>query len=157
LTVLIRASLPAPLDGSAERSSVLESSPGFAGNAIAGDHHGPDAEFVQVVLDAGFAVAAVGGDGARTPPGAGDDSGDRGGELGCVGGVAAFDGVVEYDAVVVVDDLGLVAELDRPAQAALGDRAGVAVVQADPPDGPVRCDPGQPLSGLLGDPAGRGQ
>ena len=36
-----------------------------------------------------------------------------------VGGVAAFDAVVEHDAVVVVDDLGLVAELDRPAGRAL--------------------------------------
>jgi hypothetical protein len=49
---------------------------------------------VQVVLDAGFAVAAVGGDRARAARGPRDDPADRGGELGCVGGVAAFDGVI---------------------------------------------------------------
>jgi hypothetical protein len=46
--------------------------------------------------------------------------------------------VVEHDAVVVVHDLGLVAELDRLAEPALGDRASVTVVQADPPAGPVQ-------------------
>ena len=90
-------------------------------------------------------------------PGAADDPPDRGGELRGVGGVAALDGVVEHDAVVVVDDLGLVAELDRPAEPALGDRAGIAVVQADPPGRPVRGGAGQPLAGLRGDPPGRGE
>ena len=80
-----------------------------------------------------------------------------GASLGHVGGVAALDGVVEHDAVVVVEDLGLVAELHRPPETALGDRAGIAVVQADPPGGPVRSGAGQPLAGLLGDAAGRGQ
>jgi hypothetical protein len=63
--------------------------------------------------------------------------------------------VVEHDAVVVVGDLALVAELDRLAEAALGDRPGVAVVQADPPAGAVGGDAGEPLPGLRGDPAGR--
>jgi hypothetical protein len=130
---------------------------GLAGSAFAGDYHGPDAELVQVVLDARLAVAAIGGDGPRAPPGPADDPPDRRGELRRVGGVAALDGVVEHDAVVVVEDLGVVAELDRPPETALGDRAGIAVVQADPPGGPVRSGAGQPLAGLLGDAAGRGE
>jgi hypothetical protein len=80
---------------------------GLCRSGLAGDHDGAHAELVQVVLDAGLAVAAVGGDGARTTPGARDDPPDRGSELRCVGGVAAIDNVVEHDAVVVVDDLGL--------------------------------------------------
>jgi hypothetical protein len=44
-----------------------------------------------------------------------------------VHGLLLRSSVVEHDAVVVVD-LGLVAELDQPAEAAFGDRAGVAVV-----------------------------
>ena len=98
---------------------------GLAGSALARDDDGPHAEVVQVVLDARLAVAAVGGDGARAPAGAGDDPGDGGRELRGVGGVAALDGVVEHDAIVVVEDLGLVAELDRPPQPALRDRAGI--------------------------------
>ena len=77
--------------------------------------------------------------------------------MGRVGGVAALDGVVDDDAVVVVEDLGLVAELDWPPEPTLGDRAGVAVVQADPAGGAVRSGPGQPLAGLFGDPAGGGE
>jgi hypothetical protein len=71
-----------------------------------------------------------------------------------VGGVAALDGVVKHDAVVVVEDLGLVAELDRPAQPALRDRAGITVVQADQPGGAVRGRAREALAGLGGDPAG---
>jgi hypothetical protein len=62
--------------------------------------------------------------------------------------------VVEHDAVVVVHDLaydlGLVAELDRFAEPILGDRAGVGIVQADPPGRAVGRRPGQPLPGLRG-------
>jgi hypothetical protein len=65
--------------------------------------------------------------------------------------------VIDDNAVIVVGDLGLVAELDRFAQAALGDRARIAVVQTDPPSGAVGSDAGQPLPGLGGDLAGRGQ
>jgi hypothetical protein len=57
----------------------------------------------------------------------------------------------------VVHDLGLVPELDRFAQPAFGDRAGIRVVQAHPPSGAVRGDPGQALPGLSGDLPGRGQ
>jgi len=39
-----------------------------------------------------------------------------------VGGVALVHAVVEHDPVDVVDHLGLVAELDRLTEAALGDR-----------------------------------
>ena len=68
-----------------------------------------------------------------------------------IGRVAGLDGVVEHDAIVVVDDLGLVTELGRLAETALGDRAGVRVVQTDPPGGPVRGDTGQSMPGLRGD------
>ena len=50
-----------------------------------------------------------------------------------------------------------VAELDRPPEPTLGDRAGVRVVQADPAGGAVWSGPGQPLAGLFGDPAGGGE
>src|SRR5260221_1995065 len=63
-------------------------------------------------------------------------------------------GVVEDDPVVVVQDLRLVAELDRLAEAALGDRPGIAVVQAYPPGGSLGGGPGQPLAGLGRDLAG---
>jgi hypothetical protein len=101
----------------------------FAGAALAGDYHGADAELVQRVLHGGLAVAAVGGDGAWTPPGPGDDPTDSGREVRTIGRVAALDGVVEHDAVVVVDNLSLVAELHRPAQAALRNWTGFPVVQ----------------------------
>ncbi|GAA0902297.1 hypothetical protein Vau01_122960 [Virgisporangium aurantiacum] len=58
-------------------------------------------------LDAGFAVAAIGCDGARDAVGALVDAADSRFQLGCVGRVAFFDGVVEDGAVGVVDDLGL--------------------------------------------------
>jgi hypothetical protein len=44
--------------------------------------------------------------------------------------------MVDDDAVVVLGDLGFVAELDRLAEPALGDRPGVRLVQADPPGRP---------------------
>jgi hypothetical protein len=114
LRVLIRAlAAGAPLHGSAERPAAFVGLAGVAGSALAGDHNGAHAELVQLVLDLCFAVAPVGGDHARPAPGAADDSPDRGGELRCVGGVAAFDGVVEHNTIVVVDDLSLVAELNR--------------------------------------------
>src|SRR3954453_12173640 len=80
---------------------------------------------------------------------------DRWAQLWCVGGVAPLEGVVEHDSVVVVDDLGLVAELDRLAEAALRDRAGVAVVQGDPAGRPLRGGAGQAPAGLRRDPSGR--
>ena len=59
--------------------------------------------------------------------------------------------VIHDDAVVVVDDLALVTELDGFPEPALGDRAGIAVVQTDHPAGAVGGGPGDPLPGLLGD------
>ena len=121
----------APLDHLAERTSVLELAAGGAGFGLTRDGDAADAEFVQLTLDAGFAVAAVGGDRAWCAAGAAGDPFDRGGELGCVGGVTDLDSVIEDDAVGVVEDLGLVTELDRLAEPALADRAGIGVVQAD--------------------------
>jgi hypothetical protein len=41
--------------------------------------------------------------------------------------------VVEDDAVIVVGDLGLANELDWPVDAAIADRPGTGIVQADHP------------------------
>jgi hypothetical protein len=59
--------------------------------------------------------------------------------------------VIHDDAVVVVDNLALVTELDGFPQPALGDRPGIAVVQADHPGRAIGSPPGDPLPGLLGD------
>ena len=56
--------------------------------------------------------------------------------------------MVADDAVFVVDDLGLVAELDRFAEASLDDGAGVALVQADEATGRVGLAAGQAGPGL---------
>jgi hypothetical protein len=103
------------------------------GSAFAGDHDVADAELVQVVLDAGFAVAAVRGYRAWFPAGAFDHPFDSGFQPGSIGGVAWLHIVVQHDPVVVVADLGLVAELDRFPEPALSDRPGVRIVQADLP------------------------
>ena len=123
--------------------------------AFAGDDDMTHAELVQVVFDALLAVATVGGDGPRPPAGPADDPPDGGGELRGVGWVAPGQRVVEHDPVVVVEDLSLVAELDRLAEAAFRDGAGVAVVQADPPGRAVGDDPPDALAGLRGDPPGQ--
>ena len=132
-------------------SSMFLGLSGLARFAFAGDHHGAHAQLAEGVVDLLLAVAAVGGDGAGRAAGTAGDPFDRGGELRRVGRVALLDGVVENDAVFVVGHLGLVAELDRFAQPALGDRPGVGVVQADPPGGALGCGPGQPLPGLRSD------
>src|SRR4051794_31941259 len=145
----------APLDGSAERRSVLGGLAGLTGSALAGGDDGADSEVVQVVLDAGLAVAAVGGHGARAAAGAGDHPRHSGCQLRGVGRIALIEGVVQDHAVVVVEHLALVAELDRPPEPALGDRASGRVVQADPPGRAVGRDPGQALAGFRGGPPGR--
>jgi hypothetical protein len=109
---------------------------------------------VEVVIDFLLAVAAVGGDGAGAPAAAADHPLDRGGQLWRVGGVALVQAVIEHDTIVVVDDLALVAELNRFAKSAFGDRPGVAVMQAHPPGRPVRSYPGYALAGLSGDLSG---
>lgn len=71
-----------------------------------------------------------------------------------VGRVAGLDVVVDHDAVFVVDDLGLVAELDRAAEAALHDGAGVGAPQRHHPGRALRRSSGHPSAALLGDPFG---
>ena len=125
------------------------------GLPLRGQHDVAHAGGAQVVLDALFAVAAIGGDRSRRAPGAPLDPLDRRLEHRRVGRVAGLDVVVDDDAVFVVDELRLVAELDRLAEPALGDRAGIGVVQRHDPGRPVRCRPGEALPGLGGDPAGQ--
>src|SRR5437764_7303563 len=62
---------------------------------------------MQVPLDGGPAVAAVGGHRAGCPAGAPGDPFEGGHQLRAVRGGAAFHRVVQDDAVVVVADLGL--------------------------------------------------
>lgn len=71
------------------------------------------AELGQVVVDVGFAVAAVGGNDPWFPFRPSSHPLDGRFQPGPVDGVAGLDIVVEDDAVDVVADLGLVAELDR--------------------------------------------
>jgi hypothetical protein len=66
-----------PFHGLAERRSSFVGVPGLAGSALTGDNNVAHADVVQVVLDLFLAVAAVGGDGARCPRGAGADALDR--------------------------------------------------------------------------------
>jgi len=73
-----------------------------------------------------------------------------------IGRVTLLDGVIQDDPVVV-DDLGLVPELHRPAQPPLGDRASIAIVQADPPGRAVGGVALNPLPGLRDDLPRRGQ
>src|SRR3954463_173136 len=140
-----------PFHGSAERSSVFHGPAGCGGFALAGNDDVPHAQVAQRVIDALLAVAAVGGDLARWSAGPAGDPLHGRGELGCVGGVALLDVVVDDHAVVALDELGLVAELHRLAQPALGDRAGVGVVQADPTGRPVGDAPAQALASLRRD------
>ena len=121
----------APLDQVLEAAAVLEFLAGGGGGGLPGDRDDPDAEFVQVAFDRGLAVAAVGGDRTRRAARTAGDPLDRWRQLRPVGGGAIFDGVVEDDAIVVVADLGLVPELDRAVDAALADRPGIGIMQAD--------------------------
>src|SRR4051812_45361946 len=79
----------APLDRLAERRSVFDGLSGLAGAALARNDDGPDAELVRFMIDAGLAVAAVGGDRARAPAGARDDPGHGGGQLQAAQNAAA--------------------------------------------------------------------
>jgi hypothetical protein len=116
---------------------------------------GADAEIVQRVVDPFLAVAAAGGHGVWCAAGAGDDPLDGRRQLWGVGGVARLDAVIEHDAVFVFDDLGFVTEFHRPSESALGDWAGIGVVQADLPRRSVGNLAGYPLAGLGDDAAGR--
>jgi hypothetical protein len=126
----------------------------LGGRGLARDRYDPDAEFAQVVLDGRQAAAAVRGGRAGHLPGAAGDPLHGGRELRPVRGGAVFHCAVQDDAVVVVGDLGLVAELDRAVDAALADRPGIRVVQADPPGRAVRHCPGHPGPGLPHDRGG---
>src|SRR6185437_16584855 len=97
------------------------------GGGLAGNGYRAHARGVQVFLDRGLAVAAVGGDRAGHLAGPAADAFDGRHELRAVGGGAAFHAVVHDDAVVVVQHLGLIPELDRPVDAALADRPGIGV------------------------------
>jgi hypothetical protein len=80
---------------------------------------------VQIVLDAGLAVATIGGDGPQAPPGPADDPPNRGRELRCVGGVAALDGVVEHESGFALGWL-----VTEPFDASLGVAFVVALAAA---------------------------
>jgi hypothetical protein len=96
-----------------ERSLSFLGLSGLAGSAPARNDDVSDTEIVQVILDAGLAVAAVGGHRSRLPSGAADDSFDSGFQPRSIDRVARLHVVVEDDAVIVVDQLSLVTELDR--------------------------------------------
>ncbi len=103
---------------------------GLAGFAFAGDDDGAHPHFVQRVADFLFPVPAIGGDGAGIAAGSLDHPLDRWGQLRGVGRVALLQVVIEHDAVVVVHDLRFVAELDRLAELAFGDRPGIGLILA---------------------------
>ncbi len=130
----------------------LSSHPRFA---LAGDHHVADSEALEGIVDPLLPVATVCGDVRGGRPVRSLIRSPAELELGRVGGIARLDVVVENHSVLVVGDLVLVAELDRLAEPALGDRTGVRIVQADPPGGAVGGQPRQPLPGLGSDLSGR--
>src|SRR6201997_290348 len=146
-----------PFDGAAERFSMLFGPPGLRRFAFTRNHYVGDTNVGELLINAGFTVAAVGGDRAWRASGPFLHSLHRGSQLRRVSRIALLDTVIEHDSVVVVDDLGLVPELDRLAESPLGDRAGIGVVQADPPGRSARGDPGDPLAALGRDLAGRGE
>ena len=145
-----------PFDGAAEGSSMFLSTSGLRRFAFAGDDHVLDAQLGELLVDLGFAVAAVGGDAAWRAPGAFDDPLHRRGQLRRIGRIALLHRVIQHDPVVIVDDLGLLPELDRLTEPALGDRAGITVVQADPPTRPIGGVAVHPLAGLRDDLPRRG-
>src|SRR5258705_6452564 len=133
-----------PFDGSAECSAFLDVLAGGTGPAFARYDDSADTELGQCLVGGRFAVTTVSGHGPWCTTGPGFDSLDRRGQLWCVGGVSGMHLVIHDDAVVVVDDLALGTELDGFPQPALGDRAGIAGVQADPPAGSIGGAAGPP-------------
>src|SRR5207247_482596 len=109
----------APLHQPTKAAPSLDRLAGTTGAALAGNGDPGHAKVGQVLVDGGLAVATVGGDRPWRLAGVGDDPRDGGDQQRRVGWVADHDGVVEHDPVGVVGDLGLVAELDRVADAAL--------------------------------------
>jgi hypothetical protein len=90
-----------------EGSSSFVGLSGLAGFAFAGDDDVSDAEVGQVIVDAGFAVAAVGSHRPRGPLGPFLHPFHGRFQPGRVGRIAGLDVVVEHDVVVVVADLCL--------------------------------------------------
>ncbi len=82
--------------------------------AFAGDHHVLDAQLGELLVDLGFAVAAVGGDGGWGAPGAFDDPLHRRGQLRRIGQIALLRRVIHADPVVIVDE-GSTSARTRPA------------------------------------------
>ena len=74
-----------------------------------------DVELSEARLDAGLAVAPIGGDGPRCPTEERRDALDRRDEEWGVGRVAPEDGQVEHDAVAVVGHLRLYCRAPRNA------------------------------------------
>ena len=95
------------------------SAPCLGGFAFAGDRHVFDAEVGELLVDLGFAVAAVGGGGARRLSGPPCHLRHGRGQLRRMGWIALLHGAVQHDPVVVVNDLCLVPEFDRFAKPAL--------------------------------------
>jgi hypothetical protein len=114
----------APLDQPAKAPLALDQLAGGTGPALSRDGNPDHAKVGQLLVDAGLAIAPVASHRPWRPAGAGDHPLTRepaaAHPAGCRPGR-----VVEHDPVGVVEDLGLVAELDRPAQPALADRSGV--------------------------------
>src|SRR5262249_56060094 len=108
-----------PFDQVAELGCVLKVQAGLARPALARDDHGLHAELFELLVNAGLAVAAIGGDLFGSAAESLVDTFDRRGELLGVGRVAGLDLVVEDQPILVVHDLGLGPELDRLAEAAL--------------------------------------
>lgn len=133
---------PRVLGGAADRSRL----------ALARDRHPSDAELVQFLVHHGLAVAAIGGHRPGNPARPGRDPLDRRGQQRRIQWVANLDLLIEHDPVRVVGHLRLVAELDRLADTTFDDRAGVGVVQADQPAGPLGDLASQPHAGLGDDP-----
>jgi hypothetical protein len=131
----------APLDQPTEATPALDQPAGGTGAASARDGHPSHAKVGQLLVDGRLAVAPVGGHRPWRLPGMGDHPPNGGGHQRRIRRVADHDLMIEHDPVGVVEDLGLGAELDRPAQPALADRPGVGVVQADQPAGPSGIPP----------------
>lgn len=113
-----------PFDGAAERFSVFFGASILRRFAFARDQHILDAHLGELLVDGGFAIAAVGGDGARRASGALFHPRHRWRQLRRIGWVALLHSVIQHNPVIVVDDLGLVLKLDRLTEPTLGDRGG---------------------------------
>lgn len=145
----------AQFDVAAEGLSVFTGEAFLRWFALAGDHPLVDTEVDELLVDLGFTVATVGCDSSRCTTSPLFDPLDRRGQLRRIRRIALLHSVIQDDAVIVVHHLGLVPEFDRFAEPSLRDRAGIAVVRAEPPCRPIGSDPGDALPGLRNDLVGR--